>query len=174
MCAAEDEYEGFSKEILQRCWDLRGLRYVYSHAIHVIRFSIKLFFLCLVTGRTESVQCKKKKIKEPRSTKVHKVKNWEACKTLCNRDDKCSYFIYRVSIQKKSKHVLNFFLLSQPHLEIKKEKKKRNKKKNVKGKCYKYLTNVENKKALWISGQKNCDLRGIHFNFILKSSKCFA
>ena len=50
----------------------------------------------MVTGRTESIQCKKKKIKEPRSTKSHKVKNWEACKTLCNRDDKCSYFIYRV------------------------------------------------------------------------------
>ena len=110
----------------------------------------------MVTGRTESVQCKKKKIKEPESTKVHKVANWEACKTLCNRDNKCSYFIYRVGTQKKSKHILNF-LLSQPHLEI---KKKRMRKKNVKGKCYKFLTQVENKKALWISGPKNCDLHG--------------
>ena len=33
-------------------------------------------------------------------------------------------------------------------------------KKNVKGKCYKFLTQVENKKALWISGPKNCDLHG--------------
>ena len=115
----------------------------------------------MVTGRTESVQCKKKKIKAPKSTKVHKVANWEACKTLCNRDNKCSYFIYRVGTQRsKAIHILNFFLLAQPHLEIKKEKKKRKKTKNVKGKCYKYLTQVENKKALWISGPKSCDLHG--------------
>ena len=66
----------------------------------------------MVTGRTESVQCKKKKIKAPKSAKVHKVANWEACKTLCNRDDKCSYFIYRVGTQKKSKHYIELFTIT--------------------------------------------------------------
>ena len=37
-------------------------------------------------------------------------------------------------------------------------KKQRNRDK--KGKCFKYLTELEGKKAQWISGPKNCNLHG--------------
>ena len=36
---------------------------------------------------------------EPKSSKAHKVANWKACKILCNQDDKCSYFIFKVNIK---------------------------------------------------------------------------
>ena len=38
---------------------------------------------------------------EPKSSKALKVANWKACKILCNQDDKCSYFIFKVNIRKQ-------------------------------------------------------------------------